>query len=91
MVYNFCDKKASCSGIKNENMSDHRKPRDDQQKNYTNELLENLRKENYNHFSIDSIWGADLANMQLISKFNKGIHFYYAILNFIANMLGLFL
>ena len=26
--------------------------------------------------------GADLANMQLISKFNKGICFYYALLKF---------
>ena len=24
---------------------------------------------------IDNIWGADLADMQLISKFNKGIRF----------------
>ena len=24
---------------------------------------------------IDNIWGADLADMQLLSKFNRGIHF----------------
>ena len=25
----------------------------------------------------DNIWGADLTDMQLISKFNKGTRFYY--------------
>ena len=28
---------------------------------------------------IDNIWGANLADMQLISKFNKGFRFYYVI------------
>lgn len=33
---------------------------------------------------MDSIcWGADLANMQLISQYNKGIHIYYVLLMFI--------
>ena len=44
------------------------------QKNYTNQLLENLKKEVHAPFK-DNIWGADLADMQLISKFNKGIRF----------------
>ena len=29
---------------------------------------------------IDSIWGADLADMQLISKFDKRIRFFYYML-----------
>ena len=37
-----------------------------------------------------NIWGADLADMQLIRKFNKGIRFLSHVLIFIANMLGLF-
>ena len=40
---------------------------------------------------IDNIWGADLAHMQLISKFNKGIRFYYVFLIFTVNTHGLFL
>ena len=40
------------------------------QKNNTNQLLENLGKKAHSPF-IDNIWGADLADMQLISKFNK--------------------
>ena len=37
------------------------------------------------------MWGANLPDMQLISKFNKGIHIYYRLLVLIANIHGLFL
>ena len=46
---------------------------------------------------IDNIWGADLADTQLISKSNKGIHFllfvifYYLLLFVICYKHGLFL
>ena len=44
-------------------------------KNYTNQLLEIQKKRTvYSGFK-DNIWGADLADMQLISKFNKGFRF----------------
>ena len=41
-----------------------------------NELRQNeqLAEELYSSFK-DNIWGADLADMQLISEFNKGIRF----------------
>ena len=42
-------------------------------KNYTNQLLENLSTV-YSRLK-DNIWGADLADMQLIGKFNKGFRF----------------
>ena len=70
MVYKFYGKKSSGGAIKNENMS-------------KKELAEELHKpfirkfgkiKLHSHF-IDNIWGADLADMQLISKFNKGIRF----------------
>ena len=65
---NFLIKKNSDSGIKDENMSDQ-------------QLAEELHKAIIRNFNIrkvhspfiDNIWGADLADMQLISKFNKGI------------------
>ena len=43
-------------------------------KNYTNQLLETLIQEKYTVHSpfIDNIWVADLADIKLISKFNKG-------------------
>ena len=44
-------------------------------KNYTNQLLKNLKTRTvYSGFK-DNIWGADLADMKLISKFNKGFRF----------------
>ena len=62
MVYKFFDKKPSGSGIKNKNISN-------------NELAEELHKPIINKIQgkestrfIDNIWGADLADMQLISK-----------------------
>ena len=40
--------------------------------NYTNELLETLKKEQFILESKTIFGGADLAGMQLTSKFNKG-------------------
>ena len=37
-------------------------------------MIKNSRKEKYNHLK-DNIWGAVLVDMQLISKFDKGIRF----------------
>ena len=38
----------------------------------------------------DNIWDADLADIQLISKFNKGFKFLLCVID-VFNMLGLFL
>ena len=44
--------------------------------NFINQLLGNLKKRKvYSSFK-DSIWGVDLADMQLISKYNKGIRYF---------------
>ena len=71
MAHKFFDKKVSGGGIKNENMSNK-------------ELAEELHKAIIRKFnkrkvhppSIDNICVDDLADMQLISKFNKGILFF---------------
>ena len=47
---------------------------------YTNQLLDNFKKEVYSGFK-DNIWGADLADMQLISKFNKGFRFLLCVID----------
>ena len=36
-------------------------------------LVDHLQKIKVRSFFIDNIWGADLVDMQLLSKFNKGI------------------
>ena len=60
MVYKFFDKKSSGSGIVNE-------------PNYqlANELHESIIRKVYSSFR-DNIWGVDLADMQSLSKYNKG-------------------
>ena len=42
--------------------------------NFINQLLVSLKKEVYSSFK-NNIWGVDLADMQLISKYNKGIRY----------------
>ena len=46
-----------------------------QLKNCTNQLLGNFKKQKVHSPFKNSILGADLPDMQLINKFNKGIRF----------------
>ena len=70
MIYNCFDKEISGGTIKNEII-------------LNKELAEELHKLIVRNFNkrkvhspfIDNIWGADLADMQLIIKFNKGFRF----------------
>ena len=50
-------------------------------KNYKNQLLNNSKKRKVQSAFIDKIWGADLVDMQLTSKFIKGIHFLLCIID----------
>ena len=65
MVYKVFDKKSSGSGIANEpnyQLADElHKP-----------VIRNFKKRTVYSSFRDNIWGADLADMQLISKYNKG-------------------
>ena len=70
MVYKVFGKKSKGSGIKNE-------IKENQQ--LTNELHKSIirkfkKRKVYSSFK-DNIWGFDLADMQLISKYNKGIRY----------------
>ena len=47
--------------------------------NFINQLLY-LKKKVYSEFK-DNIWGADLADMQLISNFNGGFRFLICIID----------
>ena len=70
MAYKFFDKNTSGIGIENENVPNK-------------ELAEELYKPNIRKFNkrkvhspfIDNTWGADLPDMQVMSKFNKGSRF----------------
>ena len=75
MVYKFFDKTSSSGIEKNENISNK-------------ELAEDLHKPVIRKFKkrkihlpfIDKFWGADLADMQLISKFHKGFRFVLCVI-----------
>ena len=64
------DKSASSSGIENENISN---------KELAEELhkaiIQKFKKRKVHSSFIDNFWGADLTDMQLINKFNKGFRF----------------
>ena len=65
MVYKFFDKKTSGSSINNENMSDQQLAEE-----FPQPIIKNLKKRKVSSIFVDNIWGVDLADMQLISKFN---------------------
>ena len=87
MVYNFFDKRTSGSGIKNDNISSKELAEE-----LRKSVIRKIKKRKVHSFFIDNIWGANLADTQLINKFNKRIiSFYCVLLTFIANMHGFLL
>ena len=92
MVYKFFDKKSTGSGIANNEIKQNLQLAEELHK----PIIRKFRKRTvYSRFK-DNIWVADLADMQLISKFNKRFRLcvivpYCALLIFLVNMLGLFL
>ena len=76
MVYKCFDKKTSGSGIKNENI-----PNKKLAEELDKPFAKNLNKEKVHSPFIDNIWGVDLVDMQLISKFNKGFRFWLCVID----------
>ena len=84
MVYNFldkifaslADKSASNGPVKNENISTKVLPVQS-----ITPIVQNLRKIKVHSFLQDNICGADLPDMQLIRKFNKGFRFLLCLLD----------
>ena len=88
MVYKFFDKKSEGKGLVNnkENIqlaNDLHKP-----------IIRKFNKRKVHSLFKDNIWGVDLADMQLLSKFNKRFRFLLCVIDSFSkyvNMLGLFL
>ena len=79
MVYNFFDSKVSGSGAKliSEN------------EQLTNELHKPIiRKFEKRKVYSTFIWGVDLADMQLLSKYNKGIRFLLCVIDILKKMVA---
>ena len=76
MVYNFFDKKSKGGGVNIE--VKHNKQL---AKELHKPIIRNFKKRTvYSGFK-NNIWGADLANMQLISNFNKGFRFLLCVID----------
>ena len=63
-------KKNSGNGIKNENISNKQLAEE-----LHKSIIKKFQKKKVHSNFIDYIWGSDLADMQLTSKFNKGFRF----------------
>ena len=75
MVYNFFDSKVSGSGAK-------RIPENEQLAEELHKLIISKfeKRKVYSTFK-DNIWGVDLADMQLLSKYNKGIRLLFCVID----------
>ena len=76
VVYNFLDKKASGGTVKNGNISDK-----ELGKELHKAIIKKLKKRKVHSTFTDNIWGADFVDMQLISKFNKGLRFLFCVID----------
>ena len=83
MVYNFFDKKTKGSGFKFANKSAIKSiPQDEQLAEQLHKpLIRKFKRRGVYSASKDNIWAADLADMQLISKFNKGFRFLLCVID----------
>ena len=75
MVYKFFDKKTSGRCIKNENIS-----KKELAEEIHKPIIRNFNKTKVRLLFIDNIWGADLADMQLITKFNEVFRFLLCVI-----------
>ena len=77
MVYTFFDKKSTGSSIANNEIKQNLQLAKELHK----PIIRKFKKRKvYSGFK-DNIWGADLADMQLISKFNKGFKFLLCVID----------
>ena len=77
MVYKLFDKKTTGSGV---NMD--AKPNENLAEELHKPIIRKSKKRTFFSRFKENIWGADLADMQLISKFSKGFRFLLCVENF---------
>ena len=76
MVYKFLDKNTSGSGIKNKIISNKELPEE-----LRKPIIRKFKKRKEHSSFIDNIQGADLAGMQILSKFSKGFRFLLCVID----------
>ena len=76
MVYKLFDRNTSGGTVKNEIISNK-----ELEEELHKPIIRKFEKRKVHSSFIDNIWGADLADMQLISKFNKGFRFLLCVID----------
>ena len=77
MVYKFIDRKSAGSGVANNEIKQNQQLAEDLHK----PIISNFKKITvYSEFKYNT-WGAELADMQLISKLNKGFRFLLCVID----------
>ena len=76
MVYKLFDKITSGGAVKNEIMSNKELAEE-----LHNPIIRKFEKRKVQLSFIDNIWGTDVADMQLISKFNKGFRLLFCFID----------
>ena len=77
MVYKFFDKKSKGSGVANNEIKQNLQL----PKQLHKPIIRNFKKRTVYSGFRDNIWGADLADIQLISKFNKRFRFLLCVID----------
>ena len=76
IVYKCFDKKTCCGATENENMSN-----EELVEEFHKTIIRKFKKRKVHSSFIDNIWGTGLADMQLISKLDKGIRFLLCVID----------
>ena len=76
MVYKFFDKKSSNDVVKSEIIT-----KQEIAEKLHKLIIRKIEKQKVNSFLKNNIWSAGLANMQLISTFNKGFRFLLCVID----------
>ena len=74
MVYKFFNERTKGSGIENKQLAEEL---------YKPIIKNSKRRKVYSSFK-DNIWGVDLADMTLVSKFNKGIEYLLCVIDLLS-------
>ena len=81
MVYKFFDKKSAGSGADHVNNTKLAPQNKQLTKELHKPIIKKFGKRKVHAAFKDNIWGADLADMQLLSKYNKGIRFLLCVID----------
>ena len=81
MVYKYFDSKVEGSGAKNVNNTKLTSQNQQLAEELHKPIIKEFEKRKVYAAFKDNIWGADLADMQLLSKYNKGIRFLLCVID----------